>query len=323
MNAKATIRRLFFITLWFCIGGGLVILLAAAMQKQKSGRCSGLSISIRGGGPVRFLDRAELAAQLRRTAGGELAGKPLSAFRLDQLEAALIKNPWVEEAQLYFDSRNLLHLNVKEKTPIARLFTVSGDSYYIDSFCSRLPLSDRVSARVPLFTGFPDRRTWLKKDSLLAREVRTIALYVLRDPFWNAQVAQIDITPERKFEMVPLLGNHLVKLGDAADVEKKFHRLFLFYRNVLRPAGFSRYPVIDVQYRGQIVATRVNEKKTVDSVQLRKNVEKLLQPVRAEEPKEQLEKTVREDKLPATETRVPKAVMPRRLPDAIITENVP
>ena len=91
-----------------------------------------------------------------------------------------------------------------------------------------------------------------------------------------AQVAQIDINEYKKFEMVPVVGNHLVRLGNGENMEAKFRRLMVFYQQVLRKVGFEKYKLIDVQYKGQVVASRFIGDPKVDSVQLRKNVERLL-----------------------------------------------
>ena len=50
----------------------------------------------------------------------------------------------------------------------------------------------------------------------------------------------------------------------------------VFYKQVLSKTGFDKYKVIDVQYKGQVVASKYAGNAKVDSVQLRKNVEKLL-----------------------------------------------
>ncbi|MBL0131953.1 MAG: hypothetical protein IPP43_13300 [Chitinophagaceae bacterium] len=67
-----------------------------------------------------------------------------------------------------------------------------------------------------------------------------------------------------------------MKLGNGDNMPAKFHRLLVFYRQVLRLTGFQKYKVIDVQYKGQIVASAFAGNARIDSVQLRKNVEKLL-----------------------------------------------
>jgi cell division protein FtsQ len=162
---------------------------------------------------------------------------------------------------MWFDNRNVLHVEVYEREPIARIFTTAGNTFYIDSTEKKLPLSDRLSARVPVFTGFIDKKVYSAKDSLLLTDIKNIATYISNDPFWMSQVAQIDITPERNFELSPVVGNHLIKLGNGKDFEKKFSRLMVFYKQVLAQKGFDAYTTIDVQYAGQVVGTRRGTEK--------------------------------------------------------------
>jgi len=146
-----------------------------------------------------------------------------------------------------------------------------------------MPLSERMSARVPVFTGFPSKNIASKNDQKLLDEVRLTAKFIFNDPFWMAQTAQIDITPvpsissEWNFEMIPVVGNHTVKLGDGENIDEKFHRLMVFYKQILSKTGFDKYKMIDVQYAGQVVASKQTGNAKVDMKQLQKNVEKLLQ----------------------------------------------
>jgi cell division protein FtsQ len=112
---------------------------------------------------------------------------------------------------------------------------------------------------------------------MLLKDVKTVAQFISSHPFWLSQASEIDITPERNFEMVPLVGNHLVKIGNAENLDQKFHHLFVFYQSVLSKTGFDKYKVIDAQYNGQIVAVRKGEKtNAVDTARLKLNVQKLL-----------------------------------------------
>src|SRR6185369_7224231 len=114
------------------------------------------------------------------------------------------------------------------------------------------------------------------RDSSLLLNTRTIAAFILNDPFWMAQVAEINITGEREFEMIPTIGGHIVKLGDGENPEQKFRRLMIFYQQVLSKTGFDQYKLLDIRFAGQVVALRQADITKVDSVQLRRNVEKLL-----------------------------------------------
>src|SRR5205085_10412460 len=159
-----------------------------------------------------------------------IKGELVNSFNLHALETKLKQNVWIQNAELYFDNRDVLHITITEKEPVARIFTTEGQSFYIDSTGAKLPLSDKLSAKVPVFTGFPDKKILSEKDSQLLDDVRITANYILHDPFWMAQAAQIDITPQKNFEMVPVIGNHIVRLGNAENIENKFRRLMIFYQ---------------------------------------------------------------------------------------------
>ena len=254
----------------------MLILLLAAISKKNKGQCQEYSIEIKGVANNLFIEKKDVEQLLMKATKGNIKGEAVASFNLHELEQMLEHNTWIDKAELYFDNRDVLHITVTEREPVARIFTTTGSSFYIDSLGRRMPLSDKLSARVPVFTGFSDKKKMTAADSALLNDVKVTANYIISDPFWTSQVAQIDITTDNSFEMIPLVGNHLVKLGNGDDIDKKFHRLMVFYKQVLSKTGFDKYKVIDVQYKGQVVASRYAGDAKVDSVQLRRNVEKLL-----------------------------------------------
>lgn len=280
MSAKRTIRKILFAALWLAIGGGMLTLLIAAMGKQKKELCSNYEISIRATSSDNFfLDESEILQLLKSTAHGNIKGQPKSAFNLQRMEQLLEDNVWIKDAQLYFDNQAVLHVAVEEREPVARLFTATGRSFYIDETGRSLPLSDNMIAKVPVFTGFPETLT--KADSTVLTAIDTIAQYINSHPFWAAQVAQVDMVADCgpccwEFELVPVIGRHLIKLGNGEQIPQKFQRLLAFYQQVLSRTGFDRYKTIDARFAGQVIGSK-SENPKIDSVQVRKNVELLLQ----------------------------------------------
>src|SRR6185369_5972269 len=128
--------------------------------------------------------------------------------------------------------------------------------FYIDDEIKRMPLSDKMSMEVPVFTNFPAGEFVSERDKQLLKDIKTTAEFILNDPFWMSQVAEINITEQRNFEMTPTVGNHLVKLGNGEDIEKKFHRFYVLYKEILSKTGFNEYKTIDVEYAGQVVADK-------------------------------------------------------------------
>jgi len=258
---------------------GLIVLFVAAIGKRNHELCKDYLIAIRGAQKNVFINEDNIEKMLLDAANGKIKNEKITDFNLRKLKARIKQNDWVQDAELYFDNKQVLHVSVVEKEPIARIFTGSGRSFYIDSNAQQMPLSTMMSARVPVFTNFPDKKFLNSKDSVLLHDVKKTAQFILNDPFWMAQMEQIDITPERNFEMIPTVGNHVVRLGNGDDIEQKFHRLFIFYQQVMSKTGFNRYKIVDVQFNGQVIGTKEKVSK-VDSVQLRKNVEKLLHEAR-------------------------------------------
>ena len=117
-----------------------------------------------------------------------------------------------------------------------------------------LPVSEKISARLPVFTSFPTEEKILSKsDSLLLKDVRKLSMLIQQDSFLMAMIDQVDITPNRGFEMIPKIGDQLIVFGDAGDAEQKFAKLQLFYKKVMLKYGWNRYSIISLQYKNQVV----------------------------------------------------------------------
>jgi cell division protein FtsQ len=204
------------------------------------------------------------------------------SFDLRQMEAELKRNVWIREAQLFFDNNQVLRVNVTERQPVARIFTRQGSSFLMDSSGVQMPLSDKFPARVPVFTGYPDAAIRIHgTDSALTSQIRILSAYILSQPFWMSQLSQIDITPDRTFEMIPVVGNHIIAFGDGDGYEQKFHRLFIFYKEVLSKTGFDRYSKIDVEFDGQVIGTKKGSTVSrMDSLQAIRNIQQLIMTAR-------------------------------------------
>jgi len=270
--------------MWVMISGGVLTLLIAAVGKQKRNTCKDYVISIKGNGESLFLSNEEVLKTLKTAANGNIKGQSKKSFNLLRLESLMKENQWVKDAQLYFDNKDILHVSVTERKPIARIFTAGGKSFYIDEEAQKMKLSARRTAVLPVFTGFPDKNLEKKEDSILLNDIKITAQLINTDSFWTAQVAQIDVKPSEsdqswEFEMIPVVGNQIIKLGNGQNIAQKFNRLFIFYKEVLSRTGFNKYKTIDVRYAGQVIAGK-SENPKVDSVLLRKSVEKMLEQIK-------------------------------------------
>ena len=241
--------------LWITAGIGTVVLLGAAMQKKNHKVCSEVKIEITGAEEHMFIDEKDVLNILN--ASGEIVGKDIAAVALRHMEEELETNAWVKNAELFFDNQQVLMVSIEERQPTARIFTNQGSSFYLDTAGIRLPLSEKISARVPVFTNFPsDKKIMSAGDSLLLKDVIKLGTFIMADSFWMAQIAQVDVQPNATFEIIPVIGDHVVAIGNADDLENKFNRLYTFYKEAWMQNGINKYEKLDVQFANQVVAIK-------------------------------------------------------------------
>ena len=269
MSTKLNIKKIAVALLWLGLGSATTVLLVAAVQKRDTHRCKGVGVEITGVNNNFFIDKKDVFRIIARNSGGSITGKPVSAFRLRDIETELEKDVWIKNAELFFDNNDVLRAEVSEREPIARVFSVGGNSFYIDSSLKVLPLSDKFSARLPVFTGYmSDGMKASRTDSLLLADIRTLSTLIQGDSFLMAMVDQVDIVNSNQFELIPKVGRQTISFGDATEAEAKMQKLKLFYRKVMAKTSWNMYSRINLQYHGQVVA-KVWGKEDVSADSLR------------------------------------------------------
>jgi cell division protein FtsQ len=278
MAVKVNIKKIVSFTLWCSLGAGVVALLVAAIGYRNNKTCKGYRIDIAGPSETLFIDKQQILDLLAGTGIGKIQHTPIARFDLRRMETVLEKNVWVKDAELFFDNNEVLRINVKEREPIARVFTEKGNSFYMDSSGTELPLSDKCTMKLPVFTDYPAAKIRTRgQDSTLTAQMKQLSAFLRSDSFWMAQIAQVDISAGKRFELIPTVGNHVIGFGDGSDYQAKFHRLFVFYKQVLSKTGFDKYSRIDVAYAGQVIGTHKGSEGTrMDSVQGMRNIQQMI-----------------------------------------------
>ncbi len=256
---KYTFRKILVISIWILLGSGTIVLLIAAITKKNNESIAGVEINIRGVQNNYFIDKKDVIKILEKVNGAKLENAVSGSIDLSAMENALQNDQWIKKAEIFFDNNNVLQVKITEREPVARIFTITGASFYMDSSLTRLPLSDKFSARLPMFTGFPtDVIVFTKQDSLLLVQIKTLSEFIGNDLFWMAQIDQVDMTPSGTFELIPKLGNQVIRFGNADNYEEKFNKLLAFYKQVQTRTGWNRYSILDLQFKNQIVAVNRN-----------------------------------------------------------------
>ena len=251
-------KNIFWISCWILFSIGIIVLFGASIQQKNNKKCSAIKIEITGAEKHMFIDEKDVMDLL--LANGPIQGSFIYALPLRKMESSVEQNKWVKNAEMYFDNNQVLQIIIEERQPIARIFQTDGNSFYLDTASVLLPLSNKLSARVPVFTGFIKESI---TDTPLIQQMIDLAAFIGIDSFFSAQISQIDIRPDKKFEMVPLIGDHTIVFGDATDLANKFKKLRAFYQSAWLQNGMNTYETLDLQYKNQLVAIKKGTAKAV------------------------------------------------------------
>lgn len=256
MNVKSiNIKQIIFSILWISIAVCTIILSVSAVKRQDGKSCKGVDVNISGVENNFFIDKNDVLKIVNELTYNKAIGSRISSFDLLKIEQSIKRDVWINNAELFFDNNDILKISVSEREPVARIFTRNNKTFYIDSSLMMLPLSDKFSARLPVFTNFPsDAKVLTDADSMLLRSIEQMSVFIQGDSFLMGMIDQVDINAAGTFELTPKIGNQLIIFGDGNNIETKLKKLKLFYKQVIAKAGWNKYRTIDLQYDGQIVA---------------------------------------------------------------------
>jgi len=179
---------------------------------------------------------------------------PVSRIDVHGIEQAIKSDPWVADAQVYIDIDRVMQIYVTRRVPVARIFRKDGESYYVDSTLHTMPLSDDYTYYTTVVTNAPDMGNDSAGKSIL-KQIVTLVKAINADSFWNAQVSQVSMDSAGMFELMPVLGNQKIKIGDTSRLKEKFGNLLAFYKNVLNRIGWDKYDVLDARFHDQVIAS--------------------------------------------------------------------
>lgn len=242
--------------LWSIAAAALIVLFVVSWKAKSEKQLTDIQVELVGeSAQALFMDEIAIRSILNEQ--GVKAGIPLEKINLTLLEKFIERTEWVKNAEFFINNKLVLEVKIEQRIPIARVFTASGTSFYIDNEGSRLPLKQLTVLNLPVFTGFPtDQPKLSRPDSVLLKDVLFFAKTIQKDSFFMAQVAQVNIEPNGTFQMVPTLGDHLVLLGTVDQLEDKLNRLFTFYKKVWLGSGVNAYQYIDCRFNHQVVALK-------------------------------------------------------------------
>lgn len=231
------------------LAGYLVFSLFYFKEKPKDGVCSRFEVEIKNAATGnKFIEIKEIELYIKEK-GLDPTNKQLKDINTNAIEEAILENKLVKSANVFVTNNGAIKASIEERKPVLRV--ISGDgNYFVDSEGERMPLSKRSTAYLPIATGSI-------KEDFATNELYKFALFLQNDEFWNAQIEQIIVEPNRDIKFIPRVGEHQVILGKLDDgYKERLDKLLAFYKGALNETGWNKYSVINLKFDKQVVCTK-------------------------------------------------------------------
>lgn len=201
-----------------------------------------------------FTDQLEVMSLMTIDASDFIVGSELSELNPKVLEERIEKNPFIKDAQVYRDLKGTLKVSVEQSKPIARVLIKGGEDKYIDMDGRILPVNAKHTARVPLFETTFDF-SWEKdlNESTYGSKVFELLKFVEASEFWRAQIAHVIVLENGDVELLPQVTKQKIALGKPENLDAKFARLKIFYKEILPKKGWNTYSLVNLKYDNQII----------------------------------------------------------------------
>jgi cell division protein FtsQ len=87
-------------------------------------------------------------------------------------------------------------------------------------------------------------------------KIYNAAVNINKDPFWRAQIQQLFLDKTGNILMMPLVGDHIINLGDENNIAEKLEKLRIFNKKKEFLASWDKYDTININFKGQIVCSK-------------------------------------------------------------------
>ena len=234
-----------------------VVTVVSAVNKDKSNVCSSVQIDIDYPEGLQLIEKQEVMAELLHLSRGKIVGKPLQLIDFRTLELVLERNPYIANAELFYDQRKVLHVSVRQRIPFLRVINTNDVSYYLSKDSYKMPLHHKFTTDVFLAFGHIDDGRGMADDSIFKMQLLDLVLCLQQDTLLNSMMDHVYVHESGDFELMPRVAGHTVWFGKTdSDTKVRLRNLKEFYKKVLVKRGWNLYGQLNIESPLQVVAVK-------------------------------------------------------------------
>jgi len=227
----------------FALAGGIM------WARNKAGQevCTDIDVEIANADSTVFVTNQGILNDLN-TLGIKLKGRKMADINASKVEEILSKSEYLENVECVKSGNGHILLRARQLVPVMRIF--DGDvSYYVNRDGKKMAATANYHADVPVVQGHFTQR-------FPATRLLPLLNYIEADSTLHSLVTMVSVRDSNNILIVPDIQGHVVNLGNLDNIQNKFEKLKLFYREVMPQKGWLTYDTISVKWSHQVVATR-------------------------------------------------------------------
>jgi len=232
------IRLLFMLT-------AVVVLYSFGLERNKKRQITDIQVDFVDENGL-FITEESVSNLLKKNLGTQKKIIKYDLF-LKPLESELKNHPMIETAEVSVTTSGKLRAQVKQKTPIARVYD-KNTSYYMDYYGTKMPLSENFSARVPIVSGSLNDQN--------KKEITELLRFIYDDSFLKKNIIAVTIKENNNVFMRNRNYNYIIDFGKIEQIQQKFNNYKSFFQKAPKDPMIDKYKSINLNFKKLVVCTK-------------------------------------------------------------------
>ncbi|MHA8051013.1 cell division protein FtsQ/DivIB [Aquirufa sp. ROCK-SH2] len=232
--------------------------IAFAQYSYQESKCTGIIVKLDSENEKPLLSKKHINQVITEEGTRYFEDKPLEVISLHRMEQSVKKIPLVKSCEAHFDFSGKIIVSVKEFSPIARILRSTSElstqpDQYVTAEGNFIGTSSLFTPRVLVVTGdyFKSNRKDLKDDK--GKTLLPLFEYINENEFWKAQISQVVVANDGGIILVPTFGTTNIDFGLPINIENKFKKLAIFYKQIIPNRGWNTYSWVRLKYKNQLI----------------------------------------------------------------------
>lgn len=219
--------------------------LAGNGKRHSSRFCRCVTVEMKGKDSVKFIDGKGVLALVGREYGG-CVNRYCDSVNLDRIEKILMNTGMFASCDAYFTSDCILHLDVSQCTPLAKV-TLNGQKHYLGENGKCIRIKEDWCRNIPSISGeMPyGNEKWLKGLAEVC---------IKAEEEWKGNIKKLKSNGKGDISIILKDSGEEFIIGWPVGIDEKFGRIRKYRSDVIPVIEEGKkYETVNVSYKGQVI----------------------------------------------------------------------